>query len=163
MIGSSDLLPAIRATYGLTVLMRFSGLGSTKVIHALRQACHSIDNTQAEANCIRSLGDIALDRSEHGTARARYEEALPLCRRVGDVLGEANCIKSLGEIALRTSEHETARARYEEALPLYRRVGDVLGEANCIQRLGEIALRRSEHDSGAGALRGSAAAVSPGG
>lgn len=51
-----------------------------------------------QAYCIRSLGDIALRRSDHDGARTAYDEALPLYRQVGDVLGQANCISRLGDI-----------------------------------------------------------------
>jgi tetratricopeptide (TPR) repeat protein len=98
-------------------------------------------------NALASLGHIALARSDHDTARARYQEARPLFERVGSPLGQANCIQRLGDIALRRSDHDTARARYEEAKQLFVRVGDLLGQANCMQSLGDIALARSDHDT----------------
>ena len=124
----------------------FTGLGSTGAIKRLADRAHGSSDASQIASCAQLLGYIALGRSDHDGARARFEEALPLYRKVGSVLGEANCIQSLGDIALERSDHESARARFEEALPLYRKVGDVLGEANCIKSLGNIALERSDHD-----------------
>ncbi len=101
---SGDRPPvAVDAAYGLGELLRFTGLGRAAPLEALAQACRAADDLRGEANCIRSLGDIALMRSQHDAARAAYEQALPLYRQVGDVLGEANCIRSLGDIALRRS------------------------------------------------------------
>jgi tetratricopeptide (TPR) repeat protein len=102
------------------------------------------DYVLGEANCIKILGDIALRQSDHASAQARYEEALPLFRRIGDVSGEANCIGNLGEIAQRRSDDVSAQARFEKALMLFRRIGNLLGEANCIRSLGHIASDRSD-------------------
>ncbi len=143
----SELEAAVPAARGLGRLIRFTGAGGPSIIRAAANAARKVGDALGEANCIQSLGDIALARSDHDAARKAYEEALPLYRKIGAVLGEANCIKSLGDIALERSDHDAARKAYEEALPLYRKVGDVLGEANCIRRLGDIALRRSDHDA----------------
>jgi tetratricopeptide (TPR) repeat protein len=111
-------------------------------IPSRRETSHNI--VRGEANCIKRLGDIALACSDQDTARARYEQALPLYRRVGDVLREANCIKSLGNIAQDRFDHGAARARYEEALPLYRHVGNLHGEANCMLGQGDLSLAQGD-------------------
>ena len=133
------------AVAGLAEYWRFTGFTQPALAEAER-AIQAHGTVVQQARTSKALGDVALDRSDHDGARARYEQALPLYQRAGDVVGEANCIRGLGNIALDRFDHDGARARYEQALPLYQRAGDVVGEANCIQRLGDIALDRFDHD-----------------
>ncbi|XXY18107.1 tetratricopeptide repeat protein [Sorangium sp. So ce216] len=134
------------AAAALTRFARFSGNAAPSSLGRALEVARRAGDRRREAICIESLGDIALARSQHDEARARYDQALPLYRQVGDVRGEASCIQSLGDIARARSQHDEARARYDQALPLYRQVGDVRGEASCIQSLGDIARARSQHD-----------------
>lgn len=144
-LGLRDRILAYDAVQGLGVYGQFVGLDFSEPLRIAARVAKEKGDQRAEANCAKSLGDIALSRSDHAGAMARYEEALPLYRRAGAVLGEANCIRNLGDIARERSDHAGAVSRYEEALPLYRRVEDVLGVANCIQGLGDIASERSDH------------------
>ena len=134
------------AVAGLRELHRLTGLASYASLPAVANRFHDAGNLLGEANCILSLGEIALARSDHDGARQRYEAALPLYQEVGSVLGEANCVRSLGDIAYERSDYDDARQRNEAALPLYQKVGDVLGEANCILSLGEIAFARPDSE-----------------
>src|SRR5205823_3693865 len=96
---------AFKGALGLGEFSRFSGVDLSPMLVEARQVARDTGNIQRQGDCIQSLGDIALARSEHAEARRCYEEARPLYQRVGSVLSEANCIKSLGDIALRRSEH----------------------------------------------------------
>ena len=141
-----DPEPAIGAGADLGQLICLSGWASSTPVERALEKARETGRDLLQANCAEQLGDIALDRSDHDDARARYEQGLLLYSRVGSALGQANCILRLGDIALACLDHDNARARYQEALPLYRRVGSVLGEATCMRRLGDCALICSDYD-----------------
>jgi tetratricopeptide (TPR) repeat protein len=139
---------AISAALSLAKFISFTGLGSTLPLEKVFTIAQKKDSRQLlAANCIFSLGDIALARADHNTARRYFEQALPLYKSVESILGQANCIMSLGDIALERSDHDTARQHFEEALPLYKGLDDILGQANCIKGLGDTALAGSDHDT----------------
>ncbi|MGB9367647.1 MAG: tetratricopeptide repeat protein [Xanthobacteraceae bacterium] len=146
-IATSSLESALAALPVITFTMCSTGFGTSAAIHELATAFRSVDNSESEADCLWSLGDIALARSNHQIARDAYERALSVYEQIGDLSGKAICTARLGEIALRRSDHDSARGAYEQAVPLFREIGDRLGEANCILSLGEISLSRSDHET----------------
>jgi tetratricopeptide (TPR) repeat protein len=146
-LGEGELRPAIDAARALGEFMRFSGVGTPRLLEAAADAARKLDDIQLEADTLLQLGDIALRRSDHDAAGKHYEEARALYERVADVLGRANCIWGLGNIALRRSHHDTARQHYEQAQRLYEQGGNVRGQAECIWRIGDSVLRRSDRRS----------------
>lgn len=92
-----------------------------------------------QANCIGSLGNIALTLSNHEEARALYEEAKLLFVRVGSILGQANCTRRLGDLALARSDHEEARVLYEESLALYTAIPHPYSMGGTHVRLARVA------------------------
>jgi tetratricopeptide (TPR) repeat protein len=137
---------AIQAVVALGNFSRLSGGQGSDILKRAMGIAEASGHQDLQVRCLEWLGHIALARSDHDMARARYEEALPLYRSAGPVRGEANCIKYIGNIAFELMDYDTACARYEEALPLYQKIVDKLGEANCIRSLGDIALARANHD-----------------
>jgi 3',5'-cyclic AMP phosphodiesterase CpdA/tetratricopeptide (TPR) repeat protein len=144
--GGSASREAIAAAVALTNFACLSGHASTQALAQARLAAKAMAETRSEADCIKSLGNIALARSQHEEARRPFEQARSLYQQVGDILGEANCTQRLGDIALERSHLEEARRLFEQARSLYQQVESILGEANCILSLGEIALEHSQHE-----------------
>ncbi len=92
-----------------------------------------------QANCIQGLGDVALARSEHETARAHYAEALPLYEKVGSVQGQGTCIFSLGDIAAQSGDLERSRTYYQAALEFFKRLEEPYSVGLANHRLARIA------------------------
>jgi tetratricopeptide (TPR) repeat protein len=120
-----------------------------------RRLYRKVGDVCGEANCVYSLGYVALRRAapdEGGCpaleeARLHYEEARRLYRQVEDERGrrgEADCIRCLGLLARRRSEYDVSLRFYEEARRLYQQVGYVRGEANCMRGFGKIALAQAD-------------------
>ena len=75
-----------------------------------------------EANCVQSLGGLALQQDRYEEAGRLYQQALPMHRQIGDRLGEANCL-SMGRLARATGDTATMRTTYKEAERIYTSIG----------------------------------------
>lgn len=135
-----------QAVEGLASLYRFAGLASVASLPGAAARFKSSGDLLGEANCVYSLGHIALGHTDQEAARDHFRSARSLYRRIGYVPGEADCIWGLGSLAALRSDHNQACQQFEAALLLYKSVGGVLGQANCIQSLGNIALVRTDHE-----------------
>jgi len=134
-----DPRPAIQAARGFGNFMR-SGIGRPDLLEAAADTAGKLGEILLQANSIKGLGDIALQRSDHDTARARFEEAQSLYEQVGNVLGQANCIQGLGDFAFDRSDYVTAQARYEKALALYGGISDSYSIGQTHKRLAHNAM-----------------------
>lgn len=141
----SSLDSVVDSATALANFFRSTGFGGSSILQQIGEVARTDGIPLLEARCRRSLGDIALWRSDYTAAGQLYDQALSLFRSARNIDGEANCIKGLGDAALWRSDYVSAGHFYKQALPLFRNVRNIDGEANCIKSLGDIALWRSDY------------------
>ena len=143
-----SLLPkkGIAAALGFAEYSSFTGLGNRSLLKDAYEKAKELDLEAQQANCLKSLGDLAFIESDNEQARKLFQQAIPLYEQIGSLLGKANCLRSLGSMAFQESDNEQARKLFQQAIPLYEQIGSLLGKANCLQSLGDLAFRESDNE-----------------
>jgi tetratricopeptide (TPR) repeat protein len=79
---------------------------------------------QVEAEIVRTLGSVYIDRRDYAAARRQIEAALPLFGAIRDDWGEGYCLFALGNVCRRQWALSDALNYYEQALKRFRQIGD---------------------------------------
>ncbi|NEC66344.1 AfsR/SARP family transcriptional regulator [Streptomyces sp. SID9727] len=94
----------------------------------------------ASAAVLRSLGDLAWQRSEADLALGRYDEARRLFSLVGDQLGAARCTIGEADVLLGQGHLPTAARRYGRALAICSAGHDLRGVVAALNGLAMVDL-----------------------
>ena len=121
-----------------------SGMDISAVLEAADEVMEA-DPNDAWAPVHEAVADLAVARSDHATALARYEIARAAYHRLGNTLGLANATIGLAGVALERSLHELAQELLEDAREWYRALDDSVGEANSVFSLGIIAYLQGDY------------------
>jgi len=87
-----DPSAAIGAAANLRGFWVISGFGTGSLLEEAAICVGKQEGFQGLTICIWGLGAIALERSDHDAAQARYEEAQQFYRRVGNMIGRSGIV-----------------------------------------------------------------------
>ena len=102
-------------------------------------------NLKGEADCVRSLGWLALMRADYPVARKLFERALHMALTKSYSLGEGDAIRCLGHVSRVLGNHEEATGFYHQALKIYTELGHKQGQIYCIEGLGDSSWMQSRY------------------
>jgi tetratricopeptide (TPR) repeat protein len=99
---------------------------------ALRAAQNDRD-PKAEADALRSLGELAWKQNRWSEAASQLEASLVIFREHGDLRGEAQTLHTLTRVQVSSGRPAKALAQLEQCLGLFRRLGDRVGEVRVLR------------------------------
>ncbi len=97
------------------------------------------DSSQV-AQCLLSLGNVALEEEDYGRARDLYEEGLATVGAAGDRQVRSRLLSNLGVLAEQEGNLEQALAAFEECAQVFRELGDGHSLAHQLANIGDTAL-----------------------
>jgi tetratricopeptide (TPR) repeat protein len=90
-------------------------------------------NPKAEADALRSLGELAWKQNRWSEAAEQLKASLAKFRELGDVRGEAQTLHTLTRVQVSSGQPTEALAQLEQCLGLFRRLGDRVGEVRVLR------------------------------
>jgi tetratricopeptide (TPR) repeat protein len=81
---------------------------------------HAIGSKLGEANCIQSLGDVAVNEKDYDAAFKLYEEAVALCRAISPA-DEASALHNIANAYESQKDYAKALETYTRAMALFPR------------------------------------------
>lgn len=103
------------------------------------------------ASLLTNLGLTFRAQGDYGSARANFEESLPLRRQLGDRESTARLLGLLGHVSLEEGDHMAASTLFEQSLAMARDAQSKWGIASSLNGLGLVSHARGDFDA-AGSL-----------
>ena len=108
-----------------------------ELLRRVADLCVKSGNHREAVGALRTLAQVEHELGRPGKARARYDEAVLLCREAGDSMLLAHTARHLGDLLRRSGNLQDAMACYSESIDIYRgssetRAGDL---ANALRPL----------------------------
>jgi tetratricopeptide (TPR) repeat protein len=100
-----------------------------------------------EAIGLLNLGEISWRQTDHGGARALFEQSLTIAHRIKHLELESECERNLGELALGDGDLQAAKARFTRSLEVCRDAEDKRGAAITLWHLGRTDLAGGDLES----------------
>jgi len=106
-------------------------------LDAARREC----DRRAQAQILRSLGDLAWQQQRVRQAARHYEEAGALFRATGDEGGAARCLIGLADVQVSEGDPAYAGKTFADALAQCTAAGDARGRADALRGLAVVELQ----------------------
>jgi tetratricopeptide (TPR) repeat protein len=120
--------------------------GALKPLNDALTLAIQLDNNEARANALHSIGVVYKRLNKPQDALRNYQEALEIRRRIGQKGSIATTLNEMGQIYSRLGNVAESKKRYEEALALRQEIGDKRGVGSTLIDFGALHWRQGGYD-----------------
>jgi CHAT domain-containing protein/Tfp pilus assembly protein PilF len=108
-------------------------------------AAHRMDNKQAIATFLNSIGLVYEKLKDYLKALSHYEQSMKINKEIGDRKGEGITLGNIGVVYEKLYDYPKAISYYEQSLRITREIGDRNEESETIGGIAAIYLKMAEY------------------